>query len=145
MIRITAALGLLLLSACATAPRDACTRDWFEYRSEQLQRDFARRNRGPVRRLNTLRNDLDERPDVYTALALASARSDLRHVASDFRERVLPEARAVAARCELDQGFDILVDAFLLEQGIDADLVRALGLIELFEDDALASTLASGR
>jgi hypothetical protein len=130
---ILGAAALLTLASCATAPQDSCTRDWFEFRSDEIQRDFVRRNRGPVRRLNTLKTDLEAHPDVFTMLALASAKRDLTEVVNDFRDRVVPEARAIATQCEIDEAFDIVVNAFLAEQGIDADLVRTLGLLGAFE------------
>ena len=134
------ALGALGLAACAT-PYDSCTRDWFAYQAQDIQRDFERRNRVPLRRLTRLRTDMNENMDVFTVLAIASAKRDLEQLVGDFRSRVVPEARSIAAQCELDQGFDLIVDAFLAEQGIDTELVRALGLMGLFDDPVLRTTL----
>lgn len=142
-LAILPALGALALSACVT-PYETCTRDWFEAQSRDIQRDFQRRNRVPLRRLTTLRDDvraMEGGIDVFTVLAVASAKRDLEQLVGDFRARVVPEARGIAARCELDQGFDLIVDAFLTQQGVDAELVRTLGLMELFDDPVLRTTL----
>ena len=139
-LAILPALGALALSACVT-PYETCTRGWFEAQSQDIQRDFQRRNRVPLRRIQTLRTDMNEGMDVFTVLALASAKRDLEQLVADFRARVVPEARSIAAQCELDQGFDLIVDAFLVEQGVDAELVRALGLMGLFDDPVLRTTL----
>ena len=131
---LAGAAAALSLSSCATY--EPCTRDWFAWQADELQRDFARRNRGEVRRLRAIRTQMQDGADgvdVFAVLALASAKKDVERLIVDFRERVIPEARSVARTCELDQGFDLIVDAFLAEQGIDADLVRTLGAFGLFE------------
>ncbi|MBB4659778.1 hypothetical protein [Parvularcula dongshanensis] len=136
------ALSLLLLGACALTP-EPCTRDYFAYQADRMQDHFVRRNRSEVRRLRTLRDDLraDSGPDVFTALALVAAKRDLEAVAADFRSNVIPEARRIADFCEIDGGFDLMMNAFLAEQGIDADLVRTLGLLDLFESDGLRTSI----
>lgn len=141
MRSILFAVGILtFMAGCASVP-EPCTRDFFAYQADVMQRDFARRNRGEVRRLQTLREDLQSKPDVFTALALVSAKNDLETVVKDVRAQVIPEARGIAARCGIDDAFDTIMDGFLVEQGIDPDLVRTLGLIDLFEDPALEATL----
>ncbi|MEM9839941.1 MAG: hypothetical protein AAF830_12425 [Pseudomonadota bacterium] len=138
---LLSAAALSALSACAITP-EPCTRDYFVYQADVFQRDFARRNRGEVRRLRILRDDLrEQRADVFTALAIVSAKQDLEVVVADVRDRVIPNARAIATRCGIDEAFDIMMDGFLAEQGVDPELVRALNLFELFEDPALQSTL----
>lgn len=116
------------LSSCATY--EPCTRDWFEFRADQIQRDFVRRNRGEVRRLRTLQSQLEDGMgggiDVFAVLALASAKKDVRLLVDDFREFVVPQARAAAATCELDSGYDVIVTSFLAETGVDARVVEAL-------------------
>jgi hypothetical protein len=131
---------VLVASACALRP-EPCTRDYFVFQSDELQRDFVRRNRGEVRRLRTLRTDLQTRPDVFTALAVVSAKRDLEAVVTDLRSRVIPDARNIANQCGIDEAFDLMMDGFLLEQGIDPQLVRTLNLLDLFEDPALQMTL----
>ena len=125
----------LVLSSCATF--EPCTRDWFAFRADQIKRDFERRNRGEVRRLRTLQSQLEDGMDggvdVFAVLALASAKKDVRALVGDFREYVVPEARAAAATCELDGGFDIITTAFLTEMGVDARVVEALNLVGAFE------------
>ncbi len=141
MRQLLVVAGLLsILSGCATTP-EPCTRDYFAYQADVLQRDFERRHRGEVRRLRTLRNDLQTKPDLFTALALVSAKRDLETVVDDLRIRVIPEARDIAVRCGIDDAFDVMMDGFLLEQGIDPQLVRTLGLLDLFEDPAIKTTL----
>lgn len=137
---LIAAGAAAALSACALTP-EPCTRDYFVYQADVLKRDFARRNRGEVRRLRTLRNDLQTQADLFTALAAVSAKRDLETVVADVRTRVIPDARGIARSCGIDEAFDIMMDGFLLEQGIDPQLVRTLGLLDLFEDPALESTL----
>lgn len=133
-----------LIMGCATTP-EPCTRDYFAYQSEVMQRDFVRRNRGEVRRLRTLQDDLKTEPDLFTALALVSAKRDLERVVEDLRSQVIPEARGIAAQCGIDNAFNVVMDGFLVKQGIDPQLVQALGLLELFEEPALESTLTSAR
>lgn len=133
MRHLLLAAAAVTLASCTTEPRDSCTRDWFQFKADDLQRDFVRRNRGPVRRLNTLKSDLQSNPDVFTMLALASAKRDLTEVVDDFRTQIVPEARAIATRCQIDEAFDIVVDGFLAQQGIDAGLVRTLGLLGDFD------------
>ncbi len=135
-----AASAISLLSGCALTP-EPCTRDYFAYQSDVLQNDFKRRNRGEVRRLQTLRDDLESRPDVFTALAVVSAKRDLETVVSDIRMRVIPEARRIAEQCGIEDAFDVMMDGFLLELGIDSRLVRTLGVLELLEDPELMTTL----
>lgn len=106
-----------------------------------MQRDFERRNRAEVRRLRTLRRDLETRPDIFTGLALVSAKRDLETVVEDVRARVIPEARSIAVECGIDDAFGMMMDGFLLEQGIDPQFVRTLGLYELFDDPTLKTTL----
>ncbi|GGY44731.1 hypothetical protein [Parvularcula lutaonensis] len=137
---LLAASCAAILSACATTP-EPCTRAYFVYKSDELQRDFVRRNRGEVRRLRTLRTDLRTQPDLFTALAVVSAKRDLEQIVSDLRTRVIPDARSIASFCGIDEAFDIIMDGFLVEQGIDPQLVRTLGLLDLFEDPSLMSTL----
>jgi hypothetical protein len=132
--------ALVALTGCVLTP-EPCTRDYFVYQSEVLQREFARRNRGEVRRLQTLRSDLQARPDVFTALAVVSAKRDLETVVADLRSRVIPDARNIANQCGIEDAFDVMMDGFLVEQGIDPQLVRTLELFDLFEDPAMASTL----
>ena len=139
LLAATSVAAMLTLPSCVTY--DDCTRDWFEAQSQDIQRDFQRRNRVPLRRIQTLRTDMDEGLDVFTVLALASAKRDIERLVADFRAQVIPEARSIASRCELDQGFDLIVDAFLAEQGVDTELVRALGLMGLFDDPVLRTTL----
>ena len=135
-------LSLLALGACALTP-EPCTRDYFAYQADRLQDRFVRRNRSEVRRLRTLREDLsaDRGPDVFTALALVSAKRDLEAVVADLRGNVVPEARRIADFCEIDGSFDLIMGAFLSEQGIDADLVRTLGLLDLLQDDAVRTSV----
>lgn len=134
--------GTALLAGCAAFGPEPCTRDWFAWTADRMQDDFERRNRGPVRRLRTLRQDIDQRPDVFTALALASAGSDVQLVIADFRDRVVPEARGIARQCGIDDGAGIILDAFLAEQGIDTQLLRTLGLYEtIVRDPGLAAAL----
>lgn len=135
-----AASAISILSSCALTP-EPCTRDYFAYQADELQNDFERRNRGEVRRLQTLRNDLETRPDVFTALAVVAAKTDLETVVSDIRMRVIPEARSIAERCGIEDAFDVMMDGFLFELGIDSQLVRTLGLLELLEDPELMTTL----
>ena len=135
-----AAAALALIAGCTTTP-EPCTRDYFVYQADQLKREFARRNSGEVRRLRTLRDDLQSQPDVFTALAVLSAKSDLETVVEDVRTRIMPKARAIADRCGIDEGFDVMMDGFLYKQGIDPQLVRTLGLPDLFEAPDLETTL----
>ena len=135
-----AASSISFLSGCVITP-EPCTRDYFAYQADELQNDFKRRNRGEVRRLQTLRSDLETRPDVFTALAIVSAKRDLETVVSDLRMRIIPEARGIAEQCGIEDAFDVMMDGFLLEQGIDPQLVRTLGLLELLEDPELKTTL----
>lgn len=134
-----AAFGLVALTAasCAFAPRDACTRDWFAYQADEIERDFVRRNRAPVRRMRDLQQELrsgfDDGVDVFAMLALASAQKDVKLLINDFRANVVPEAKSIAATCELDQGFDLIVDSFLARQGVDRQLVEMLELLGTFE------------
>jgi hypothetical protein len=137
---LLAAAMSVLLASCALTP-EPCTRDYFVYQADQLQRDFARRNRGEVRRLRTLRTDLRTKPDVFTALAAVSAKRDLQQLVTDLRGQVIPDARNIADRCGIDGAFDIMVDGFLVKQGIDPQLVRTLGLFDLFQDPVLTTTL----
>ena len=129
-----------LLSGCALTP-EPCTRDFFSYQADFLKRDFEKRNRGEMRRLRILRNDLQTQPDLFTALALVSAKRDLETIVDDVRIRVVPKARSIAQRCGIDSAFDTIMDGFLLEQGVDPTLVRTLGLLEYLEDPVLRSTL----
>lgn len=139
---VIAAGATLLVSACVTQP-EPCTRNYFAYQADVLQRDFERRNRGEVRRLRTLRSDLQTQADFFTALAIVSAKRDLEAVVTDVRTQVIPEARGIAERCGIDEAFDLMMDGFLVEQGIDPQLVRTLGLLDLFEDPVLKTTLDS--
>ena len=134
------AISIALLSGCALTP-EPCTRDYFAYQADELRDDFNRRNRGEVRRLQILRSDLETRPDVFTALAVVSAKRDLETVVADLRMRVIPEARDIAEQCGIEDAFDVMMDGFLFEQGIDPQLVRSLGLLELLEDPELQTTL----
>jgi hypothetical protein len=137
------AAGTALLTACAAFGPEPCTRNWFEWTADRMQDDFQRRNRGPVRRLQTLRQDIDRQPDVFTALAIASVGKDVKLVVADFRERVVPEARAVARQCGIDEGASIILDAFLAEQGLDTQLLRTLGLYDaIVTDPAIATAIA---
>lgn len=135
-----AATTMLFLASCAITP-EPCTRDYFAFQADELQNRFERRNRGEVRRLQTLRNDLQTRPDVFTALAVVSAKRDLETVVSDMRSFVIPEARNIADRCGIADAFDVMMDGFLADQGIDPQLVRTLGLLELLDDPELKTTL----
>ncbi|NNU16196.1 hypothetical protein HK107_07670 [Parvularcula sp. ZS-1/3] len=137
---LLAAAAATLIAACATTP-EPCTRAYFVYKSDELQREFAQRNRGEVRRLRTLREDLNSQPDLFTALAVLSAKRDVERLVLDLRNRVIPDARFIANECGIDGAFDIMVDGFLVKQGIDPQLVRTLGLMELFEEPAIGSTL----
>ncbi|MBT8473491.1 MAG: hypothetical protein HKN14_04715 [Marinicaulis sp.] len=137
---LIAAMSIAFSSGCSITP-EPCTRDYFAYQADKLQIDFSRRNRGEVRRLQTLRNDLETRPDVFTALAIIAAKRDLETVIADLRMRVMPEARSIAEQCGIDDAFDVMMDGFLFEQGIDPQLVRTLGLLELLEDQELKTTL----
>jgi hypothetical protein len=141
---LPAALAAMLLASCALFEPEPCTRDYFVFQSERLQRDFARRNRGEVRRLQTLRQDINGNLDVFTALAVVSAKRDLQNLVADLRQRVVPDARSIADQCGIDGAFDLMVDGFLLKQGIDPQLVRTLQLTGLFEDPVLESTLEPG-
>ena len=127
--------ALFSLPSCVTA--DPCTANWFERQADLIQRDFVRRNRGEVRRMRALQSQLqdgmDGGVDVFAMLALASAKKDVTALVADFREVVVPEARQIAATCELDQGYDVIVTAFLAENGVDARLVETLGLLGAFE------------
>ena len=134
------ALALLAVPSCVTP--EPCTRAYFAYQADALQNQFVRRNRGEVRRLRTLQSDLDSGGlDLFTALAIASAKQDVERLVADVRTSVIPDARAIASRCGIDEAFDIVMNGFLAEQGIDPQLVRTLGLLDLFEDPALATTL----
>lgn len=135
LLGAAALAGLLGLQACATY--EPCTRNWFEFRANEIQRDFVRRNRGEVRRLRTLQSQLQDGMgdgvDVFAVLALASAKKDVRVLVDDFREFVVPQARAAAATCELDTGYDVIVTSFLAETGVDARVLDALQLLGTFE------------
>lgn len=135
-----AAIIFSFLAGCAITP-EPCTRDYFAFQADALQNDFERRNRGEVRRLRTLRGDLETRPDVFTALAVISAKRDLETIVSDLRSRVIPEARSIADQCGIADAFDVMMDGFLFEQGIDPQLVRTLGLLELLDDPELTTAL----
>ena len=137
---LIAASSLLFVSGCAITP-EPCTRDYFAWQADVLQSDFERRNRGEVRRLRTLRDDLESRPDLFTALAVLSAKRDLDTIIADMRQLVIPEARDIAAQCGIADAFDVMMDGFLVEQGIDPQLVRALGVLELLDDPDLKATL----
>ena len=137
-----AAGSIAFLAGCALTP-EPCTRDYFAYKADVLQNDFERRNRREVRRLRTLRNDLETRPDVFTALAVVAAKRDLDAVISDLRARVIPEARSIAQGCGIDNAFDLMMDGFLVDQGIDPQLVRSLGVLELLEEPELKTMLGS--
>lgn len=127
----------LALSSCALAPRDACTRDWFAFQADDIQRDFVRRNRAPVRRMRDLQSQFqtgfDDGIDPFAVLALASAKKDVSLLVDDFRGSVVPRARNIAATCELDQGYDMIINGFLANAGVDARLVEVLGLLGQFE------------
>lgn len=137
---LLAAGAIAALSACATTP-EPCTRAYFVYKSDELQRDFAGRNRGEVRRLQILRDDLQTGPDVFTALAVLSAKRDVERLVADLRTRVIPDARSIADRCGIEGAFDVMMDGFLYEQGIDPQLVRTLGLFDVLQDQDIISTL----
>ena len=132
---LLAAAAAAALSSCASY--DSCTRDWFAYQAEDIQRDFVRRNRAPVRRMRDLQSQFktgfDDGIDPFAVLALASAKKDVRLLVDDFRGQVVPRARNIAATCELDQGYDMIIDGFLAEAGVDARLVEVLGLLGTFE------------
>ena len=135
LLGAAALTGLASLTACATY--EPCTRNWFEARADQMQRDFERRNRGEVRRLRTLQSQLEDGMgdgvDVFAVLALASAKKDVGALVADFREYVVPEARAAAATCELDQGYDIITTAFLTQMGVDTRVMAAMDLLGAYE------------
>ena len=136
LLGAAALTGLASLSSCATY--EPCTRDWFAFQADEIQRDFVRRNRGPVRRMRDLQGELrsgfDGGIDVFAVLALASAKKDVTALVTDFRQSVIPQARAAAERCELDEGYDLIVTSFLAEAGVDARLVEALEMFGQLQD-----------
>jgi len=136
MKQIFAAAALAFLPACATTPPpEACTAAWFEYKTDEVLKPFAREHRGLIKDLRSLDGKIDK-PGPFTMIRMASLADDLMEVATDFEDDIVPELRSAADTCGTDPKLVTAFTDMLRDEGVDGQVlawVEGLGIIMMRE------------
>lgn len=118
-------LSLLTMSACATVAPEPCTPEWVEWKTDAVLSDFARGNRGEIRRLTRLAETLQsDTASPLTAFRLPGMIEDFQRLAADFETIALPEFNAAMSECGQSETLVPLFTELLRRQGVSEEILE---------------------
>lgn len=118
-------LSALAVSGCATVTPEPCTPEWVEWKYDSVLDDFARTNRGELRRLSNFSEKLlADAAGPLTAFQLPGMIEDFQQLAGDFEGLVLPEINAAMEQCGQADTLVPLFTEFLRREGFSDDVLE---------------------
>lgn len=130
---ILLALGLSVMTACASVEPEPCTAEWIDYKKDRILRSFASDNRALINDFRKLAN-AEGKISPLAAVSLLQKTDRIERFVETFQDDVVPSLESAFAQCSQSDKLVPALTEFLRDEGVSP---AALDQIAPFIDAAL--------